>query len=1355
MNIKNKKLSVKKESAINALFILILLTSIQNVIALPDKLPFEPVDSIEGFSIVAVNIKSFDNEVWLGTLNGLGVIKPGYKKIFNSANGYTTSDHVSGIAKDENGYVWASIWGGGIFYVSLESMDSGLLQLQNPEAFRSLNCGDIVFHAQLNKLLASCESDLLLIDPGTKAVEVLEVKGQQNPIDFYKLQLIDENQVFVGTYGDGIYQIKLNDREVIRHLMPAAYINDIAIGMSNKLLISTTEGAYVYSSENRTLKKITKTVPGLIWDENTTSILEITSGTYLIAIENHGLFQYNETQDTLDYASLYYPFLKRENLGRVNYIASLSDQNGIILGVESQGALFIPSRHHLVSFFDADALNTNDISLNQQFEDSLYIADNLNLYRADPQSHRLSPFVADSGHTYFIEAAQDDLIISTYKNGIMRVSRDGNVLERHISVPGLAKTPASSYSAIEKITIDDYLLGTDIGEEQGIFRGNFIDGFIKLYDDVTTVAIERHDVNKYFVLSAFTGMIGYNPVNNQFSNHPYPQNDLLFDCMERIGADRYLLCARRNNSFIFDASTNSYTEFRPEGKDLKNVRSAKFIMNKLWLTTSKGLMVYDFETDSLFQIKSSEGFRSSEFDSRDIAIVAGSRLLIPGNFGLALLDTNKTLDFITMKRASETTVELLSYELQASDATEPGKTEVFYAVPDEIVLPGNNLLLKFHLSHSNLLEMDNIGYQFNLSGLHQDWRNLSPGENSITYTSIPPGEYFLNVKAYDARSLNEQPERRVKVVVPPPWWQTLYALVFFAMLFISIVYLTQWFRGRQLKRLNQNLAEKVKERTATIENLLSQKQTFFANVSHEFRTPLSLIIGPLDAISTRLVNNEDRHQLAIIQRNARRLTRLVDQILELAKFETSKSLPKEVYDVLPLVETLARSFQPLLEAKQQHLTVTVESHLKVRLVQDSLEMILTNLLSNAVKYCPDGSEVSICGCLENEMVKLSVCDNGDGISSANQAMLFDRFTRFDAGEGVEGSGLGLALVKQLMINNNGKIEVHSTVKQGTTFTLWFPMNADQTESATGIVKRQIIDAGISELSSRKQTKGDKVLVANSAAGKTLTDHRYKLLIVEDNPDLRDFLSLGLQAYYDIELAIDGAEGLHKAQQNIPDLILSDILMPNMDGYQLTNAIRNDEATSHIPIVLLTAKGDDLSRMKGWQEQVDDYLTKPFNFDELKLRIKCLISVRDILRKKHTSELSNNLAIKNNEAISFQTKRDRDFFVRFEAVIAQHYNDEHFTRAEAASHMALSERQLNRKLSALVDYNFSEYLRKFRLQKSCELLLSGKQVTEVSYDIGFNSPSYFSSCFKAEYEKTPRQFVEEQEASTASQKAAFQ
>jgi DNA-binding response OmpR family regulator len=260
--------------------------------------------------------------------------------------------------------------------------------------------------------------------------------------------------------------------------------------------------------------------------------------------------------------------------------------------------------------------------------------------------------------------------------------------------------------------------------------------------------------------------------------------------------------------------------------------------------------------------------------------------------------------------------------------------------------------------------------------------------------------------------------------------------------------------------------------------------------------------------------------------------------------------------------------------------------------------------------------------------------------------------------------------------------------------------------------------------------------------------QYKLLIVEDNPDLRRFIAESLKDEYELDIAKDGLEGLKRAQAAIPDLILSDVLMPNMDGYQLSNAIRSDDATSHIPIVLLTAKGDDLSRMKGWQEEVDDYLSKPFKMSELKMRIKRLLSVRDILRKKHTSELTNNLATKNDEAISFQTKKDREFFFKFHQIMCENYANERFSRTDAANQLNMSLRQLSRKLEALVDYSFTEYLRKYRLQRSTELLLSGKQVTEVSYDVGFNSPSYFSSCFKAEFGEAPRDYITARQSSSS-------
>lgn len=1295
---------------------------------------FAPVDEIDSTGITPVILLENDSKLWIGSTNGLAMVRPGERKLYNSYTGHMTANQVSGIAVDKSGTVWASLHGGGVFFVNEETGEHGILQdIANLDYF---NCTYVSLNHSKNELLFVCNEVPFLYEIDIKKLTDLREKGIPE-LNASRIVTVETDNFVIGTWGEGLYRLDTQQWTLNQISPDPGTITHIKISDSGEALVSSTAGAYIVNLDNNHIQKISRKIEGELWNQDVHAMLQLDENRYFISFSAHGLYEYNRQKDTLKRPLHMQPLLLNEEFGEIIDLSFSTDKRNLILGAGRSGLFLLPYSNSFVTYYQSEDLRLWYIPMLQSLGNRIFIGDDNSIFEFNLVEREITPFLQGTGYAYFFEPSGDELLLSTYEDGLLNITSDGKP-GSPVKETGLPATPGTRYSEILKLNSGDTLFGTDFGRNDGVYLQKLSGDVEQIIDDVQVIEMLYTSGSEVLVLTARDGIFVINDKDFSVQHSPPPESADFMDCIEQLNSHQFLICSRRDKPKIFDLNNGSFTDFEPAGIELRNVRTAELdAFGNLWLASSRGLYVYDMNQEELTKVTEAEGVFSTEFSSDMSLLLDDGTLILPGNKGVVAIDTAKAHDYFKAKKQSVTTstITRLSYILADQSEHRP----VVSDNDTELTLPHDNIVLRLQLSHDNLLEAPQLSYETRMLGLSDEWDTLEVNKHTTSYTTLQPRDYQFQARIVDPRSTAEQPISSLSISVQPPWWKTTWAYLLYLVLLIFTMYLVSWYRNKRLRALNLKLTEKVAERTETISKLLQQKQTFFANVSHEFRTPLSLISGPLDSIAERLKTPEEKKLVGLIKRNTARLMRLVDQILELAKFETSRSLPKKVYRLKPSTEVILASFSSLLDRNEQKLSVSDIPDINIRVIEDSFEMILTNLVSNAIKYSGKGTCISVEVEVSGGEIVLRVKDNGKGISPENQALLFERFTRFDAGEDVQGSGIGLALVRQLVDSNGGEISVVSEPGIETEFIVVLPIGVIGDDETAQISKVQILDSDLEE-------SEITTIEATQQAEDTQSDEMNKsdktrLLIVEDNADLRSFIRDSLVNDYELEVAINGAEGLKKAQENIPDLILSDVLMPVMDGYDLANAIRNDEATSHIPIVLLTAKGDDLSRMKGWEEQVDDYLTKPFKLRELKLRIQRLLGIRDILRKKHTAELSNNLATKNQKAISFQTKRDKEFFVRFEQVIEKHFHKEVFSRAQAASHLAMSERQLNRKLSALVDYNFAEYLRKYRLQKSKDLLLSGKQVTEVAYDVGFNSPSYFSSCFKAEFEQTPKAFID--------------
>jgi signal transduction histidine kinase/DNA-binding response OmpR family regulator len=527
------------------------------------------------------------------------------------------------------------------------------------------------------------------------------------------------------------------------------------------------------------------------------------------------------------------------------------------------------------------------------------------------------------------------------------------------------------------------------------------------------------------------------------------------------------------------------------------------------------------------------------------------------------------------------------------------------------------------------------------------------------------------------------------------------------------------------------LNEKARAEAMRIKEMDNIKSKFFANISHEFRTPLTLIQGPLQQIEEQMnetgkngVATVPLRQIKTMRRNTDRLLELVNQLLDLSRLDSGKMELQIIKgDVLQLLKSLAASFDSMGERKQIHYHIHFPEQTPIAFFdKDKLEKIFTNLLSNAFKYTPEKGTVSVIVEMDDNRLRLSVEDNGPGIAKKELDKIFDRFYQVEGTED-KGTGIGLALVKELVDLYRGQISVSSEPGKGSRFRVSLPIDKNafkENELVYGEWKSE------ENFISRNVDEKEEMISNQSTSGLLPL-----LLVVEDNNDLRRFICETVQQNYQVTEAKNGQEGFEKAMAEIPDVIISDVMMPVMDGFAMTGRIKKDERTSHIPVILLTAKAGQQHKIEGLETGADDYLTKPFDAKELLVRIQNLIDQRKLLRKK----FAGNIQLKPSE-ISVKSI-DEIFLTNVMQAIEKNMEEEEFGVEELAKKVTMSRSQLHRKLIALIDKPPSDLIRQTRLLRAKELLQKKASTpSEVAFKVGFSSHTYFSKCFKEEFGISP-------------------
>jgi signal transduction histidine kinase/ligand-binding sensor domain-containing protein/DNA-binding response OmpR family regulator len=761
----------------------------------------------------------------------------------------------------------------------------------------------------------------------------------------------------------------------------------------------------------------------------------------------------------------------------------------------------------------------------------------------------------------------------------------------------------------------------------------------------------------------------------------------------------------------------------------------------LWLSTSKnGLYRFDPRTHTLSAYDAHDGLQGDEFLASALKTRDGV-MFFGGKNGLTVFHPDSI-------HSNPHAPPVAISGFKVFDQPRPFSSE--------IVLPYRDNFFSFDFVALSYAFPAKNQYAYQLEGVDKDWVQAGT-RRYVSYTNLDPGEYVFRVKAANHDGVWNTQGTSLKIIITPPWWRTTWAYLLYAGLFVGLLLALRHYTIAQ-ERLKNNLVISHLESEKLLE-MDQMKSRFFTSISHEFRTPLTLILSPLEKnLASPQKGRFGETEVRLMYRNARRLLELINQLLDISKLEAGKvQLETSAGELISFLRANVLSFESLAENKGIRLAFTSQlDTLYTRFDQDKLEKVVVNLLSNAIKFTPAGGEVTVRvwvrpapeSVVATHWLIMEVQDTGIGIQPDQLDKIFDRFYQVDSSHTreFEGTGIGLALAKELVALHHGTIHASSNVGQGTCMTVELPlMEIEVPDFVVGNESPLVLDPSASENGLSESGLADEEAEIPLHAQTPL------LLIVEDNADLRTYMRRVFKGKYRIAEATNGQEGLQQALEIIPDLIISDWMMPVMDGVQLCQELKTDERTSHIPLILLTAKMNVQSRLEGLETGADDYITKPFHTEELSIRVKNLIEQRKRLRElwnRQFTQLPTAAPVAEPQQVAPANPLDAKFLQRVTQAIEAHLSDADLRIEQLEKEIGMSHANFNRKLKALTDQSPSEFLRHYRLQRAAQILLQGgNNVSEVAYQVGFTHLSYFTRSFRQLYQLSPSEYVAAHQANT--------
>ena len=740
--------------------------------------------------------------------------------------------------------------------------------------------------------------------------------------------------------------------------------------------------------------------------------------------------------------------------------------------------------------------------------------------------------------------------------------------------------------------------------------------------------------------------------------------------------------------------------------------------HKMWIATEYGISRFTPATKQIENYYFSSYTLGNVYSENTACINTDGRLLFGTNYGLVALDTHKVENMEKPVSTVFTGLHINGTHMLPGMEDSPLDETMSYTRELKLKHYQNSFVIAF--STFNFLSGASK-YSYRMPPYDSEW-SIPSAQNLATYRNLPPGKYQLQVKACNVAGMWGK-ESTLEIIIAPPFWQTTWAYL----IYLVLIGIAGYFSFHIIRNFNR-----LRNRIAIEKQLTEYKLEFFTNISHEFRTPLTLIQGALN----KLVNIENppkemQRPLRTMDKSTRRMLRLINQLLEFRKMQKSKlALSLEETDVIAFLYEIFLSFKDTSESK--HMDFSFEPSqpsYKMYIDKGNLDKVTYNLLSNAFKYTPSNGKIIFkVDILEDkQQLRIQVIDNGIGIPKEKRSELFKRFMQSSFSH--SSVGVGLHLTHELVNVHKGSISYEDNEGGGSVFTVILPTNSEIYQEKDFLVPNQLLIEEEEQQHAKEFIREEKPEDTFQPPVDPL--NKRKVLIIEDDTDIREFLKEEVGIYFEVEVAADGTSGFEKASTYDADLIICDVLMPGMSGFEVTRKLKNEFTTSHIPIILLTALDIEEKYQEGIESGADAYITKPFNVSLLLARIFKLIELRDKLRQKYSNEpgLAHSIICTND--------KDQKFSAKLNEVLNEHMTDTEFSVNDFAGIMGLGRTVFYKKVRGVTGYSPYEYLRVMRLKKAAEMLLTEDlTIAEVAYSVGINDPFYFSKCFKNQFGVSP-------------------
>lgn len=1283
-------------------------------------------------SLIHASYLDKHNRLWFGTEEGISLYDrdldhfvriPVYDKELGDKHNFS----IRSLQADKQNNLFIGTFGSGMFKLDLESFKvEKVLNVENIED-SFLTISSIKSNSR-GEIFAATNRGLLTYDYTINKLKYFQ-KGATIDASTYTLHIDDKDDIWVGTEKNGLKILRpVNeslDAYVIKHipisknriLSIAGLSNgDVLCGTENDGLIHVGHGGKIKSTylSNKTNSK--NILSNSIWS------------LFLDHDERVWIGYYNSGVGVYD--PLYDKFKNIESF--TNYTNSLQHPSVTGLIKDNVGNLWMAMDGGGIDIFNAKTNKFTHINKNVNTPYSGLTSDYLECIFKDSKNNIWAGswnnglFVLRNGSKKFInfsvENTNGDLAsntilsitedkegiiwIGTFYKGLHSYNPKTNKITRYTSAVFEEKDIVNC--DIRKILIDDSQ-NIWVGATHGLFK-------ITKNENDLVVHSMRESMSKEF-------------------NNPVSANHIL-SLYQSENKKNIWIGTRGAGLCKYNIQANSFTWYnKSNGLYEENINAIGESLNgDIWLSGNSGIYKFNTNTLNFTNYTYNDGLLSNDFNINAVFKDLDGVLYFGNYKGVDFFNPNKIKKNTSLPSVYLTGFKLFNKEVEINEAHSPLKKVI--SETDSITLSYKQSVFTIEYSALNYTRPEKNQYAYYLEGLEDSW-NYVGGLRTATYTNLDHGVYTFKLKSSNNDGFWNEIPNNLTITILPPWWKTNWALfIYLCFLLLGLFILDRLAKNRiKEKQLIVNERDKRQQEEA----LNEKKFQFFTNISHEFRTPLTLIINPLEDIikddSLKLPERiKAKHNT--IHKNTDRLYRLVNELLDFRKLELDKvKIRAKEINLVAFTKNIIAHFKE--EALNRNIQLLVDAevfHLLVWADESMLEKIIFNILSNAFKVTPDGGAINI-NLLSDDAkynlplvnsekevnaVEIHISDTGPGLEKEEVDLIFERFYQVEKlNKTYYGStGIGLEVVRSFVELHKGKIEVESEVGVGTTFKILLPLGKEHFNKNEILIEEK---TAAKEVFIRPSTDKEIDIVEEESNAEKIV---YTLLIVEDNIELRSYLQDELKLHYKVIVAANGKIGLKLAKEALPDVILTDVLMPEMNGFDFCKNIKIDIRTSHIPLLMLTAKTKIDDRMEGIETGADAYMVKPFDMRLLKLRLSQLITSRQLIFNKYFSVISDAKSNTNTTSI------DKEFINKVLSYINDNISDPDLSVEILASQLNLSRSQFYRKIKALTNQTANEFLRNIRLQKAKQIIESGNSnISEVCYKIGFSSPSYFTKCFK--------------------------